>query len=230
MKWLVLVTAGLVSTHAWGDEDPYLWLEGIQDEKAMAWVKQQNERSLGKLTEDPRFEVLEREALEILTSESRIPLGNIHGKHVFNFWQDADHVRGILRRTTIDSYVGENTQWETLLDMDALAKEEDENWVYQGYQCLAPQYQRCYIRMSRGGTDASVYREYLVSNKEFVADGFLLPEAKSSVQWVDENHWLVGSDWGKGSLTDSGYARTVKLWNRDQPPCQSKNDFLRRAF
>ena len=211
-----------LSQSAFCDEDPYLWLEAIEDEKALDWVKQQNKRSLDILTGDPRFETLEKEALAVLTSKARIPLGDIHGKYVFNFWQDADHVRGILRRANLKSYRSENTQWETLLDLDALSKREDENWVYQGYSCLSPDYEHCYIRLSRGGTDASVYREFSMVNMDFVEDGFLLPEGKSSVAWIDKDHWLVGSDWGEGSVTDSGYARVIKLWKRGQPLAQAK--------
>ena len=218
MRFLVCVWAFIVlPKFVVAQEDPYLWLEGIEDEKAMEWVEEQNKRSLSLLTGDPRFETLEKEALEILTSDARIPLGDIRGQHVVNFWQDATQVRGVLRRATLSSYRSKDTEWETLLDMDSLAKDEDENWVYQGYQCLSPDYEKCYIRMSRGGTDASVYREFSTKTKSFVKNGFLLPEAKSSVQWLDENHWLVGSDWGAGSLTDSGYARIVKLWRRGEP-------------
>ncbi|MEM7282257.1 MAG: prolyl oligopeptidase family serine peptidase [Pseudomonadota bacterium] len=219
---LLLLAFGLWVQVVQGEEDPYLWLEAIEGEESMDWVKQQNKRSLGVLTDDPRFKALEQEALEILTSDARIPLGSIRGKHVFNFWQDANSVRGILRRASIKSYASEKTVWETLLDVDALAKSEDENWVYQGYQCLGPKYELCYIRMSRGGTDASVYREYSLAEKRFLPKGFVLPEAKSSVQWIDEDHWLVGSNWGEGSLTDSGYARIVKLWKRGEPLVDAK--------
>ncbi len=222
-KLLVFVGAFVVVPgQLLAQDDPYLWLEGIEDEKALEWVEEQNRRSLDLLTGDPRFEALEKEALEILTSEARIPLGDIRGQHVVNFWQDADHVRGVLRRAKLSSYRSADTQWENLLDMDELAKVEDENWVYQGYQCLGPEYDKCYIRMSRGGTDASVYREFDVDTKNFVDDGFVLPEAKSSVQWIDEDHWMVGSDWGEGSLTDSGYARIIKLWRRGEPLSEAR--------
>lgn len=206
-----------VSMGSWADqEDPHLWLEDIGGEAALQWSKKHNDRSLRILTGDSRFKTLEKEALEILTSDARIPQGQILGEHVFNFWQDATHVRGVLRRTTLSSYQKDEPEWEVLLDMDELDDKEHENWVYQGYSCLSPDYERCYISMSRGGTDASVYREFSVGKKSFIEDGFVLPEAKSSVAWIDKDHWLVGSDWGEDSLTDSGYARVVKVWRRGQ--------------
>ena len=194
--------------------DPYLWLEEINGEQALAWAREQTERSLAELTGDERFVELQTEALEILTSQARLPTGEIHGGYLYNVWQDAEHVRGIWRRASLDSYVAGEPEWDLLLDLDALAETEQENWIYKGYDCLAPKFDRCIIRLSHGGTDASVYREYSINDRAFVEDGFYLSEAKSNIEWINRDAILVGTDWGEGSLTESGYPRIVKMWRR----------------
>jgi len=199
------------------ETDPFLWLEQVQDPKALDWARAQNQRSLEILESTPEFEAMHREAREILNSTARIPLGTILGGYAYNFWQDQDHVRGLWRRASLDSYRRGEPEWELLLDVDALAREEGENWVFgelSDVDCLGPQYERCIVRLSRGGSDASVYREFSVSQKKFIEGGFYLPEAKSQVGWLDADTLLVGTDWGPGSLTDSGYPRIVKAWKR----------------
>jgi prolyl oligopeptidase len=190
-------------------QDPHIWLETIDSEQVLDWVRAENERSLAVLEADPRFEPMRREALAILTSEARIPFGRIHEGAVYNFWQDDMHVRGIWRRASIESYRSGEPGWETLIDYDLLAATERENWVAGGTVCLEPEYRHCMIEMSYGGKDAAVWREFDTSTKTFVENGFYLPEAKTSLDWIDVDTLLVGTERGAGSLTDSGYARTL---------------------
>ena len=198
------------------EEDSYLWLEEVSGEKALGWVKAQNEQSLAELA-TPEHAALKQRLLAIYDSKARIPHVGKKGKLFYNFWRDEGHVRGIWRRTTLQGYRAKAPRWETVLDIDALAKAENENWVYQGNTCLRPKYERCLLSLSRGGGDAVVVREFDTRKKEFIKDGFTLPEAKSQVAWKDEDTIFVGTDFGPGSLTSSGYPRIVKEWKRGTP-------------
>jgi len=186
--------------------DPYLWLEEVDGERAMAWVNEHNERSLGVLRGDPRFETLHQQALEIVQSRDRIPSpGFNHDGSIDNFWQDAEHVRGVWRTTTLDSYRTEAPQWETILDFDALAAAEGKNWVYKGATCLPPEENRCLISLSDGGKDAVTVREFDRATRTFVDGGFVLPESKGGAAWIDQDTLLISRDFGPGTLTSSGY-------------------------
>ena len=202
--------------------DPFLWLEEVHGETPLAWVRGQNERSLNELEGDARFNSFHEQALKIVTSTERIASPVIVGDRVRNFWQDEDHVRGIWREATLSSYIAGAPQWETLLDIDKLAREEDENWVWKGAYGLAPAYDRCIITLSRGGSDAAVRREFIVSERKFVADGFTLPEMKGEMAWINQNRILVGGDIADDGLTLSGYPRVVRLWERGQSVEQSR--------
>ena len=207
-------------------DDPYLWLEEINGERAMEWVEAHNEHSLATLQGDPRYQGFYDDALAILQATDRIPQpGFTHGGHVDNFWQDATSVRGIWRRTTLDSYRSGATQWETILDFDALAEAEGENWVYKGATCLQPEERYCLVSLSDGGRDAVTIREYDTVERRFVEGGIVIPEAKTSVSWIDRDHLLIGTDFGPGSMTDSGYAMTVRHWTRGQPLDQAPEIF-----
>ena len=206
-------------------DDPYLWLEEVEGERALEWVHARNKECFDELEADERYGKFLSQAEKILNAKDRIPYGSIRGKYVYNFWQDAEHVRGIMRRTTPESYRLAKPEWETVLDIDALAKAEDENWVYKGTAWLAPDYERCLIKLSRGGTDASVHREFDMVAKRFVEGGFALPEAKSGVTWLDRDTLLVGTDWGEGSLTESGYPRVAKRWKRGTPLAKATTIF-----
>lgn len=203
-------------------EDPYLWLEEVEGDKALEWVREFNKESIEKLESVPEFEPINKRCLEIYNSDERIPYASMRKEYLYNFWRDEKHVRGILRRTTMEEYRKDKPKWETVLDIDELAKKEDENWVYQGADFLYPSYDRCIVSLSRGGADATVKREFDPIKKKFVKDGFYLPEAKSSLDWRDRDHVYVGTDFGEGSLTDSGYARVSKLWKRGTPLSQAK--------
>ncbi|NIM63021.1 MAG: S9 family peptidase, partial [Acidobacteria bacterium] len=212
---LIVLFAGTIS--AAKDEDPYLWLEEIEGEKALAWAKERSDATVAEFEAVPRFAELHEQLLKIYTSRDRIPGPGIRGAWVYNYWQDKDHVRGIWRRTFLDEYVKESPAWEIVLDLDALADAEGENWVWKGSSCLAPEYRHCMVTLSRGGTDASVRREFDTVAKNFVDGGFFVPESKARVSWKDENTLWVGTDFGEGTLTKSGYPRFSKEWKRGTP-------------
>lgn len=195
-------------------DDPYLWLEAVEGARALAWAEQQNAASIPLLQNDPRFTDIQSRIAAILTSDDRIPAGALVNGAVYNFWQDAEHVRGLLRRTSLTSYASNTPEWETVLDIDQLAGAEDANWVYKGRTCLPTDPSRCLLHLSDGGKDAVVLREFDLESKNFVDGGFLVGEAKTNIDWVDTDTLLIGTDFGVGSLTDSGYARTLRLWQR----------------
>ena len=195
-------------------EDPFIWLEEVEGEEALTWAAEQNALSIPRLQGDSRFEGI-RDAIEtVLTSDDRIPSPGLVNGQVYNFWQDDEHIRGLLRRTSLDSYHSDNPQWETVIDIDLLATVENANWVYKGRICLPGNPSRCLLRLSDGGKDAVVLREFDLENKNFVDGGFSVDEAKTNVDWVDANTLIIGTDFGPGSVTTSGYARTLRLWRR----------------
>lgn len=195
----------------------HLYLEEVLGEKALTEVKAWNARTLDKLMADPLFSQLEGEALAILQSKDKIPYVSYRNGEVFNFWQDAEHVRGIWRKSSLESYLSDKTEWQTLLDIDALSAAEDKNWVYKGVDCLAPDYVRCMLNLSDGGKDAVVRREFNTSSLSFIEDGFVTEESKGGMSWLDANTMVVGVDFGEGTMTDSGYPMLAKLWKRGTP-------------
>ncbi len=221
---LVLLIAGLAVMKAApaSDDDPFLWLEDVGGEKALAWAKAQSAKTAAVLEARPEYEPIYQRTLEILDSKEKIPTPELLGDTVYNFWKDDVHERGIWRRTTIESYRSANPQWETVLDVDALAKADGKSWVWHGATCLPPAYERCMINLSPGGSDTHIYREFDTKKKDFVAGGYSLPEAKSQLAWRDLDTLWVGTDFGPGSLTTSGYPRIVKLWKRGTPLADAK--------
>jgi prolyl oligopeptidase len=203
-------------------EDPYLWLEDVTAERSLSWVKEQNALSTRELESSPNFDPIRSRLLAILDSKERIPYVTKHGPYYYNFWRDQKNVRGVWRRTTLEEYKKPEPAWELVLDLDQLASAEKENWVWKGYDILYPTYGRCLIFLSRGGGDATVVRELDLPTKAFVKDGFTLPEAKSQVAWRNRDEIYVGTDFGPGSLTDSGYPRIVKEWKRKAPLAEAK--------
>jgi len=202
--------------------DPYLWLEDVQGKKAMQWVEAQNNLSTKALSAYPKYQQFYQKTLEVMDSPNKIDYPGRQGAYLYNFWRDAKHQRGLYRRTTAESYATGKPEWETILDVDALAKAENENWVFGGMQCLYPEYRHCLVRLSRGGADATVVREFDKQSKSFVKDGFQLPEAKSQVAWLDKDTVYVGTDFGPGSMTNSGYPRISKIWQRGTPLTAAK--------
>lgn len=217
IKMLIIITLLVLivsPVYVQVNDDPYLWLEEIDAEQSLTWVENRNEDTKQKLAGHPVFEPIRARILEILNADNRIPFPGIMGNYLYNFWQDTENPRGLWRRSTWESYLTGNAEWETVLSIDALAEEEDVNWSYAGAVCLPADYTRCLVRLSRGGADAVEIREFNTMTKTFIEDGFYLPEAKQSVDWLNENTLLVASDFGEGTLTTSGYARIAKLWTR----------------
>jgi prolyl oligopeptidase len=199
------------------DDDPYTWLEEVENEKALEWAKSRSDEDTAVLKAVPEYTEIHTELLEIYNSQDRIPTPAIRGNWVYNFWRDADHVRGIWRRTSLSEFTNDQPAWETVLDVDALAEADGENWVWKGARCLAPEYRHCMILLSRGGADATIAREFDTTENAFVTGGFALPEAKLELDWKDKDTLWVGTDFGEGSLTTSGYARFAREWQRRTP-------------
>jgi prolyl oligopeptidase len=202
-------------------DDPYLWLEDVQGDKPLAWVRERNARAEAEFKADPRYEPLRRNLLSILDSSDRIPYVTRMGEHYYNFWRDERNPRGIWRRTTLDEYRSRYPRWEELLNLDALADKEQQNWVWKGAECLRPEsakepYWHCVIALSRGGADATVLREFDLVDKRLVLglEAFVLGEGKQEIAWKDANTVWVMSEFGPGTATTSGYPRQVREWKR----------------
>lgn len=205
-------------------QDPYLWLEDVMGDEALDWVRARNEPTLARFR-DENFERMRTEALEVLDTDARIPYVVRRGEHLYNFWRDAANPRGLWRRTTLDSYRTESPEWDVLIDVDELGRADGEKWVWAGAGVIYPEYTRALVSLSRGGSDASIVREFDMLTRQFVDDGFALPEAKSQVSWADPDTVLVGTDFGPDSLTDSGYPRVVKRWRRGTPLVEAETVF-----
>ncbi|MEJ5918962.1 prolyl oligopeptidase family serine peptidase [Corynebacterium sp. H78] len=212
-------------------DDVPSWLDDIEGEQSLAWAREWNEKTLATVdnaAQQGARDNLRTELLQALDTDSRIPYPVRRGDHLYNFWRDAKHPRGVWRRTTLGSFLSKNTEWDVLIDVDSLAATDGENWVWKGAQCRYPDYDRALIHLSRGGADATVIREFDLTTGRFVADAddpFFLPEAKSDVSWVSRDEILVGTDCGPDSLTDSGYPRQVRKWSRGQDLADSEQVF-----
>ena len=201
-------------------DDPYLWLEDVDGTKAMQWVQARNSAAKSTLASKQPFKQLSERLLAAFDSDDRIPGIWKLGDSYYNFWRDKDHPRGLWRRTSLEQYRRDEPNWETVLDLDLLARQEGENWVLGGFSCRQPNHDRCLVHLSRGGADAEVTREFDMVKKAFVKPedgGFTLPEAKSNVEWASQDSVFVATDFGPGTTTDSGYPRIVKLWQRGEP-------------
>ena len=198
-------------------EDPWLWLEDVSGEAPLAWVGERNALTVEGYAQGAAFAAARDRFKAILDSDDRIPYVSKQGDAWYNFWRDEEHPRGIWRRTSLDEYRKASPAWETVLDVDALAEEEGENWVFKGAEYRRPDFGRSLVMLSRGGADAVVVREFDLVEKGFVEDGFFLPEAKSGVDWAGPDRLFVGTDFGPGSMTESGYPRIAKVWERGTP-------------
>lgn len=205
--------------------DPYRWLEDVNSDAALTWVRERNALTQAALQPLPTFEDNRRKLLAVYSNRQQIAAIQRWGKYVYNHWRDAQNPRGLWRRTSLDEYRQAQPQWELLLDLDALGKAENENWVWGSADCLGPLYERCLVQLSRGGADAKVVREFDLGKRMFLSEGFTLPEAKTEVQWADLNTLYVGTDFGAGSLTASGYPRLIKRWKRATPLSEASKVF-----
>ena len=202
--------------------DSYAWLEDVTGQQPLDWVKARNATTETELAATPQFKQLESDIRAILDSDAKIPGVEKIGDYYYNFWKDKQHERGLWRRTTLEEYRKDKPRWETVIDLDALNKAEGENWVWHGVDCLRPDYTRCLIALSRGGADADVTREFDLSTKSWVKDGFFRAEAKGALGWIDRDTVYVYTDFGAGSMTSSGYPRVVKEWKRGTPLDQAR--------
>ncbi len=208
--------------------DPYLWLEEVTSDRALDWARARNEVVVDRFATADRFSELEHRILDMLDTDTRIAYPTRRGAWLYNFWRDAEHPKGLWRRTTFAEYRTESPQWEVLIDLDALAAAEQENWVWGGAGVLRPEQSLALISLSRGGADAKVVREFDLRTKRFRAPedgGFYVPEAKSQVRWIDADTVYVGTDFGPGSLTESGYPRVAKRWRRGTPLAEAETVF-----
>jgi prolyl oligopeptidase len=226
----LLIMATIIQSCATGSsnkpsDDPFLWLEEVEGAKALEWVNAHNSISTSRFKADPRFAGVHADLSKIAFAKDRIPSIEIEYGHVFNFWQDSEHVQGIWRMTTLASYETAAPKWTTLLDIDALSKTENIQWVFKGATGLAPEGDRYLISLSRGGKDAVEVREFDFKTRTFVKDGFFVPESKSWVRWKDKDTIWIGTDFGPGSMTTSGYPRISKLWKRGTKLIEAKTVF-----
>lgn len=205
--------------------DSFLWLEEIEGSKSLDFVKNENQKTFSAIKSDPHYKQLEIDIRKIALADDRMPWAYQLGSSLFNFWQDKKNVRGVWRKTSYKSYVSKNPVWENVLDLDQLSMIENENWVWKGSHCLPPEYERCLLSLSRGGKDAKVIREFDLTTKTFVKNGFYIPEAKNNARWIDLDTIYLGSDFGPNSLTDSGYPRIVKVLKRGQRLDEAKEVF-----
>ena len=197
--------------------DKYTWLEDIHGDKPMAWVKTENARTAEVLEKQKPFTELEKEALTVLDSPDKLPGPEFRGGLVYNTWRDKDHVRGIVRRSRLESYLTDTPQWETVIDYDALGKQDQKSWVGKGLACLQPEEQLCMLALSVGGEDAITLREFDLKTAKFVEGGFEMPRGKQRLAWMDKDTLLIGRDWGPGTMSEAGYPITVRKWKRGTP-------------
>jgi prolyl oligopeptidase len=197
--------------------DDFLWLEDVMGDRALNWVRERNKATEAELGARGDYPALKRDLLAVLNARDRIPGVSRRGDWLYNFWTDATNKRGLWRRTSLEEYRKAQPAWQTVLDLDELGRQEKENWVFKGAVALPTRPERCLLLLSRGGADAVVVREFDVETRRFVEGGFVLPEAKTDVDWLDADTLLVGTDFGPGSMTDSGYPRVIKRWKRGTP-------------
>jgi len=222
MRFATVILLAITPTFAAAQtSDPYLWLEKVDSQRALNWVRQQDAASLKRLESDPNYKPFYNTALKLAEAKDRIPEPSLIGGQVYNFWQDASHVQGIWRRTSLTDYRTATPHWATVLDLDALSKQEHKNWVWKGASCWTPEDRLCLVSLSGGGEDAVTTREFDLASTRFVPGGFTLPRAKQEFAWENRDTLIVATDWGPGSMTASGYPFIVKRLRRGQTLAQA---------
>ena len=197
--------------------DKYTWLEDIRGDKPMQWVNAQNARTAAVIEKQKVFAQLDQDALRVLDSPDKLAYPDFRGDLVYNTWRDKDHLRGIVRHTTLESYLSDDPKWETVIDYDALGKQDKQSWVGHGLNCMQPEEERCMVALSVGGEDAVTFREFNLKTATFVDGGFVMPRGKQRLAWLDKDTLLIGRDWGPGTMSEAGYPVTVRKWKRGTP-------------
>lgn len=197
--------------------DKYAWLGDIHGEKSMTWVKAENARTAAVLEKQKSFDQLREEALNVLDSPDKLAAPQFRDGLVYNTWRDKDHVRGIVRRTTLENYLTADPKWEIVIDYDALGKQDQKSWVGKGLACLEPEEEHCMVALSVGGEDAVTMREFDLKSGKFVDGGFVLPRGKQRLEWLDRDTLLIAREWGPGTMSEAGYPITIRKWKRGTP-------------
>ena len=206
-------------------KDPYIWLEDVNSEKSLAWVKSHNQRTVDELQSKTTYERVRESALAIMAATDKIPMISFRKNYVYNFWTDQKNPRGLYRRTTYADYKTAHPHWEIVLDVDQLGKAEGKSWVFHGCSFFEAETNHCLMMLSEGGKDAHEVREFDLVTKKFVTNGFFLPLAKSNVAWIDRDSLLVSTEFGEGTVTESGYPRIVKILKRGQTIAEAETIF-----
>ncbi|WP_237066211.1 prolyl oligopeptidase family serine peptidase [Microbulbifer guangxiensis] len=207
---------------AWAAQDPYLWLENVDGERAIEWVKEQNAETHSRLAEGELYQSLYQDALAALNAEDRLPELSQKGDWLYENHHNEEHPRGLYRRIKTDAFDRGSDEWETVLDIDALSAAEGKKWVLNGMSCEDEAQTRCLVRLSQGGGDAVELREFNARSGEFVENGFFSPLAKQWATWIDADHLLITTAGGAQGATDSGYARTAVVWQRGEPLAKAR--------
>ncbi|HMG84101.1 MAG TPA: prolyl oligopeptidase family serine peptidase [Terracidiphilus sp.] len=208
---------GIAQGPASEQPDKYTWLEDIHGDKSMDWVKAENARTAAVMEKQKPFAGLEEDALKVLDSPDKLAFPQFRAGMVYNTWRDKDHVRGIVRRTTLESYLSDAPNWETVIDYDALGKQDKQSWVGHGLECLQPEEKLCLVSLSSGGEDAATLREFDLPEGKFVENGFVSPRGKQRIAWLDKDNLLIAREWGEGTMSVAGYPIEVKRWKRGTP-------------
>ncbi len=221
-QFVISATSSAIAKDA---QDSYLWLEDIDAERSMDWVRAANAETDKRLSNDALYKEIYADALSALNTKDKLPEVSVIGDLVYTLKKDADHPRGVYQRTSLNDFKSANGKWETVLDIDAMSEKDNIKWVFHGMDCLKPKNQQCLVYLSPGGGDAHEMREFDAKTLKFVDNGFSLPAAKMQVSWMDQDHLFVATDFGADSQTDSGYARKIKVWQRATKLDQAKQVF-----
>lgn len=208
------LAAGLPCTGWTADgSDPNAWLEAVDSTESLAWVRARNAEALTLLAGDPDFERRRRDTLAALSAPNDAPFIWRVGPYLYNSYRTARRPRGILRRTTVEEYAKPQPAWQTVLDLDALEREEKRSLNLAWTEVNADN-DRALVFLSVAGEDKTEVRELDLQRGAFVPGGFHSPTAKQSANWFGPDELLIATFTGPDSVTDSGYARVLRRWKR----------------